>query len=63
MVIDKAIMEVLFMSSDTLNVGLYFYRQGYQVLPYEKGAKHPFSKNWSDFRFKNEAELTNGLKW
>lgn len=58
--IDQAIMEVLFMSSDTLNVGLYFYRQGYQVLPYEKGSKHPFSKNWSDFRFKNEAELT---KW
>ena len=48
------------MSSDTLNVGLYFYRQGYQVLPYEKGAKHPFGKNWSNFRFKNEAELT---KW
>ena len=48
------------MSSDTLIVGLYFYWQGYQVLPYEKGAKHPFSKNWSDFRFKNEEELT---KW
>lgn len=60
MVIDQAIMEVLFMSSDILIVGIYFYRQGYQVLPYEKNSKHPFGKNWSDFRFKNEAELT---KW
>jgi hypothetical protein len=60
MATNQAIMEVLFMSSDTLNVGLYFYRQGYQVLPYEKGSKHPFCKNWSDFRFKTEEELT---KW